>query len=137
MRHMTSSIIAALVLLTSFGAAPAFANGTETGNRFSVSLENAPAFVAPGSSLDGVLTVTTFGPPTRRVTVRVDMLVTTPLGDAPIQSATFNMRTGRSRSFPFSLPVEDDAEPGLYQMKIIVTIEGESISVGHDFEVGK
>ena len=136
MRHAAISVIAIFMLLTTISVAPAYADDTATGNRFSVTLSGLQDKVFVGDTLTGTLSITT-APALRRYQVNYEVYVTTPLGDSPIQSGSFRMAAGHTRTFPLSFPVTADSAPGLYQIKIVVEIAGEQLSVGHEFELAK
>ena len=136
MRNTVVSIIALLFLTTTFAMSPAYANDFAKGDRFSLAMEGFQTSVFPGDSITGTVTIVT-EPSIRRSEVKWEVLVTTPIGDATVQSGEFVMRGGRSRTIPLEFPIEPDAEPGLYRVKLVVTYDNEQLSVGHEFRVEK
>lgn len=136
MRNTVLSIVALLFLSTTFAMSPAYANGFAAGDRFSLTMDGFQESLAAGDTLSGTITITT-APSVRRSEVRWQVLMTTPLGDAPVESGQFLLRGGRTRTIPLAMPLEEDAAPGLYRVKIVVTYENETLSVGHEFVVEK
>jgi hypothetical protein len=139
MRNSALSLLAALVMMVSFAVAPASANSDATGQNFSVSLSGMADFAMPGDTVTGQLSVTIPQGPgfvAARKQVFYTITVDTPFGDATVLTGSFRMTAGRTRTIPFSLPIDDTAAAGLYRVKVGVTIDGESLSVGHELEIG-
>jgi hypothetical protein len=139
MRNTALSLFAAFLMTLTFAVAPASADDAATGQRFSVSLQGLSDFAAPGDELEGQLSITIPAPQSGvrpKKQVFVTATVVTPFGEATIFNSSFRMTAGQTRTIPLSFPIEEDAAPGLYRIKIGVTIDGESLSVGHEVEVG-
>jgi hypothetical protein len=124
------------MLMTTIGIAPAYADDSASGEHFSLTLSGLQDKVVVGDTITGTLTLTT-APAKGRYQVHYEVLVSTPLGEAPVQSGTFRMTPGRTRTFPLSLPVTADVAPGIYQIELVVEIAGETLSVVHEFELVK
>jgi hypothetical protein len=138
MRNSALSLLAAFALMISFAALPASADDSATGRNFSVSLTGLADFANPGDTLQGQISVTipSNGPIAARKQVFYTVTIDTPVGDATVLSGDFHMRAGRTRNFPFSLPIEENAVPGIYSIRVQLTVDGESLSVGHTLEIG-
>jgi hypothetical protein len=135
MRKAYVSVIAILLLL-GITAGTASANGTTTGSTFSVTASGFPDSVRPGDTMEGTVSVSMPGNPAlMRVQVYYFIYVTTPLGSGLVESGSFGMRAGRTRTFNISLPVEANAVPGLHSVKLAVRVGRETLSVGHEFTV--
>jgi hypothetical protein len=139
MKNSALSLLAILVLTLSFAVSPVNANDTASNEEFSVSLSGMTDFAMPGDTLEGQLSITLAPPVTpiaAKKQVYYDVAIATPLGDATVFSGSFRMRAGRTRTIPLSFPIEPDAAPGFYTVKIALTVDGETLSVGHTVEIG-
>jgi hypothetical protein len=125
----------ALVLMTAPFATPARANGVVQGERVAIYLENFPDTVAAGSTMSGVVTVVVAGNPAQRFRAEFEVLVVTPLGDAPIQSGTFRIAGSSKRSHTLSMPIDENAKASTMAFKVIVTVAGETLSAEHVFTI--
>lgn len=135
MRQAFVSILA-IALLVGSAAGPALANGTATGRAFTVTVSGFPETVRVGDSMDGTIAVTLFGGPSLvRYQARFQVYVATAVGQGLVDSGSFSVRPGHTRTFNISMPVEPNATPGPHSVKMVVTIANESLSVGHEFTV--
>lgn len=128
------SLALALVLATF--ATPSMANGTGSATGFTVTMQDFPDVVSRGDEVSGTVTITV-DEQTRsaRRMVNYSFYITTPLGDALVDSGSFSMRTDVPRTISLSQPIDERAPIGLYQIKLVVTIGQYSASVGHDLKV--
>jgi len=137
MKQAYVSLVALALIFASF-TAPAFANGEAVAKTFTVSMKGFPDVISRGETLSGTISITLAGdknPFERRHRVHVDVFIATPLGDAPVRSATFGMLPGTTRTLDVDIPVQKTAATGLYAMKLVVTIDGETAAVGHELTV--
>lgn len=136
MKQVYVSLIALVLLIATAGAPTAKANGFESGRTFSLSVEGFAQDMSRGEDLTGAIVISTFGiSPAVRTRVDYQIYIATPLGDAPVQTGSFFLRGDRTRTFHVSLPIDENAAPGIYSAKFVVTIAGETLSVGHELSV--
>jgi hypothetical protein len=139
MRKTALSLLAAIALTLSFAAAPANADDSASGQRFSVALTNIDSFAMPGDTLEGQLSITIPGPASgvqARKVVSIEATINTPFGDATVLTGTFRMRAGHTRTLPLSFPIDDNAAAGTYKLAIAVTVDGETLTVTQEIEIG-
>jgi hypothetical protein len=137
MKRLHVSLVALALIFASF-AAPAFANGTATGRNVAVSLADLPDIVAPGDHVTGTVTIALSGDVReKRHRAKVQLFITTPLGDAPVQTASFNIQPGTQRTFNIDTIVPQNTPTGVFSLKLVVTLDGETLSVDHELKVGK
>jgi hypothetical protein len=134
--HKVFASLFVFALIFASGVTPSKANGFAEGRGFSITVADFPDAVDRGARVAGTITVEMF-PATPIVQQRASyqIFVTTPLGDAPVQSGTFPIRPGRTRTIKVDIPVDETAAPGAYSMKIVITSGAEVVSVGHDLTV--
>jgi hypothetical protein len=137
MKKAYVSLVALALVFASFSAS-AFANGEAVASNFSVSMTGFPDTISRGDTLTGTISITLAGqkdPFAKRQRVRVEVFVATPLGNAPVRTATLSMLPGTTRTLNVAIPVDKTAAPGLYAMKLVVTVGGETAAVGHELRV--
>jgi hypothetical protein len=127
----------ALALIFVGGLASSKANGVASTSLFTVSMAGFPDSVKRGSLVTGTITIS-MAPTTQigRTQVSYQLFVSTPFGDAPVKSGTFALRDGREKTIKISIPVTDAAAPGLYRLRLVVSVGNETASVTHDLTVG-
>jgi len=137
MKQAYVSLVALALIFASF-ASPAFANGEAVAKTFTVSMKGFPDVISRGETLSGSISITLAAdknPLARRHRAHVEVFITTPLGDAPVQSFTFGIQPGTTRTVNVDIPVDKSAATGLYTMKVVVTMDGETVGVGHELTV--
>jgi len=135
MRYVLICLISATLILGAT-AVPVRANGSETGRTFAVSVTGFPDSVVAGDVMNGVVSITIFGPGSPvRVPVRYAIYSTSAIGDGHVSSGEFAMRSGRTRTMHIEIPVDPEARAGQFDFKLVVTVGNESLSLGHTLTV--
>ena len=140
MKHTHTSLLALIVMMMTF-AVPAMAGAPVQepifqippvrSATFDIIVEDFPDTISRGQTLTGSVTVVANGNPSQRFRVRLELLVETPLGDAPIQSGTFRINGNSRRTFNLSIPVSANARPGEHTLRFVVTVGGETLTAEH------
>lgn len=140
MKRTHTSLLALIMMVMTF-AAPAMAAAPSQepifqippvrSATFDVIIENFPDTIGRGQTLTGSITVSASGNPSQRFRVRVELLIETPLGDAPIQSGTFRINGNSRRTFDVSVPVSPNAQPGEHTLRFVITAGNEVLTAEH------
>jgi hypothetical protein len=137
MKNVHLSILA-LVLIASTALAPAaLANGTTTGNTFSISLVGLPDTAKRGDILQGTASIYLFpdGTWTRKL-VRFQIYLDTPTGTNQLANSSFSLRPGETRTTPVVIYMGLNSKHGAYRVVAIATVGTETLHVTHAFTVG-
>jgi hypothetical protein len=132
MRKAALSLLAVFVLTLSFAVAPASANTTVVGETFAISLDDMPDSAVAGNTVTGTFTINLLDS-IRAVKRTVSYTVTaeSPFGEAVLQSGSFRMTSGNTRTFELSLPIASTTRSGVYEIHVNVTVESETLGVDH------
>jgi hypothetical protein len=125
-----------LALIVSANAVPASANGIGQASNFSVELAGFPDTVKRGEKITGTITLTL--DPTvsiKRQQVGFQLFISTPLGDAPVRTGSFLVPKSGTKTIHVSFPVSENAPAGQYELRLVITFDGETATVTHALTV--
>ena len=142
MRTRISVSLLAVVLASGvFGVPSARADGYASSEAFSVTLKGLPDTCPPGETMVGEATILLndlrLGPIARPQRVTVIVFLETIVGPVIVYKADFFMKPGSQRVLQIEIPVAADAEPGRAVFEMHVTVDDETLRVGHEVEITK
>ena len=131
---MKRAVIAtfALVLFAAVSAVPAFANGIAQGKHMSVAVDGLPDTCPAGEVMSGKLFIQ-LSPDMKikKQSITVELSVETAFGDVTLETRTFKMPAGMTRSVALVIPVPKGTPAGDYNFHVTVSDLEEQLTVDH------